>query len=101
MNTPSGPPYSREFLINCRNDFIKQQEQIALNNFVTTVTNKVIAAAQQGLTNYTVEQSYVPTDIKQAVDALKVNFPDITIKIVHLPTSQKLQSVSSILISWR
>jgi len=99
MSTPS-PPYTRNFLLQYRKEYIAQQNALALNNFVSSVTNNVLAAAQQGKVSYTVEEIPVASQFQQAMDALKVNFPDITIRLVNLPTTQKLKSVPGILISW-
>jgi hypothetical protein len=94
------PPYTRDFLIQYRQAYINQQNALALSNFVTTVTNHVLAAAQQGKVSFTVTQIPVTSPIQQAIDALKVNFPDIAIRPVNIPTGQKLQSAPGILISW-
>jgi len=99
MSNPQ-PPYTRDFLRQYRQAYINQQNALALSNFVTSVTNNVLAAAQQGKVSYTVEQIPVASQFQQAIDALKVNFPDITVRLINLPTSQKLKSVPGILISW-
>ena len=99
MSTPT-PPYTRNFLIQYRQEYINQQAALALSNFVTSVTNSVLAAAKNGQMSYTVKEIPVTTQFQQAMAALKVNFPDITVRLINLPTSEKLKSVPAILISW-
>lgn len=99
MSTPA-PPYTRKFLIQYRQAYIEQQAALALSNFVTSVTNSVLAAAKNGQMSYTVKEIPVTSQFTQAMAALKVNFPDITVKLINLPTSEKLKSVPAILISW-
>ena len=96
----SGPPYTRNFLIQYRQSYIDQQAAAALSNFVTSVTNSVLAAAKNGQMSYTVKEIPVTSQFQQAIAALKVNFPDITVKLINLPTQEKLKSVPAILISW-
>lgn len=100
MSTPSGPPYTRAFLIHYRQQYVEEQAALLLSNFVTSVTNAVLAAAKQGLGNYTVKDLPVGTQYTQALNALKVNFPDITVRIINLPTKQKLVSQPAIYIAW-
>jgi hypothetical protein len=100
MSTPPPPPYTRTFLIQYRQAFIQQQAATALSNFVTSVTNSVLAAAKSGQMSYTVKEIPVTSQFQQAMAALKVNFPDITVKLINLPTGEKLKSVPAILISW-
>jgi hypothetical protein len=100
MSAPPPPPYTRNFLIKYRQEYIKQQAEIELNNFVTSVTNSVLAAAKNGLLNYTVREIPVATQFNQAIAALKVNFPDTTVRLINLPTNERLKSVPAILISW-
>jgi hypothetical protein len=99
MSTPA-PPYTRSFLIQYRQEYIKQQAALALSNFVTSVTNSVLAAAKNGQMTYTVREIPVTSQFQQAIAALKVNFPDTTVRLINLPTSEKLKSVPAILISW-
>jgi hypothetical protein len=99
MSSPQ-PPYTRDFLIKYRQSYVEQQAALALSNFVTSVTNSVLAAAKNGLTSYTVKEIPVTTQFQQAIDALKANFPDITIRVINLPTHEKLKSVPAIYISW-
>jgi len=100
MSTPPGPPYTRAFLIHYRQQYVEEQAALALANFVTTVTNAVLAAAKQGLGSYTVKEIPVATQFTQALNALKANFPDITVRIINLPTKQKLVSQPAIYIAW-
>jgi hypothetical protein len=101
MSTPPPPPpYTRTFLIQYRQQYVKQQEALALTNFVNNVTNAVLAAAKQGLSSYTVREIPVSSQFQQAMNALKVNFPDITIRLINIPTNQKLVSQPAILINW-
>ena len=100
MSTPPAPPYTRTFLIQYRQQYVQEQAAIALTNFVNNVTNAVLAAAKQGLSNYTVKEIPVASQFQQAINALKVNFPDITIRLVNLPTSQKMVSQPAIYITW-
>jgi len=100
MSTPPAPPYTRTFLIQYRQQYVQEQAAIALSNFVNNVTNAVLAAAKQGLSNYTVKEIPVASQFQQAINALKVNFPDITIRLVNLPTSQKMVSQPAIYITW-
>jgi hypothetical protein len=99
MSAPP-PPYTRTFLIEYRQAYIEQQNALALSNFVTSVTNSVLAAAKNGLMSFTVTEIPPVTQFQQAITALKVNFPDITVKLINLPTKVKLKSVPAILISW-
>jgi hypothetical protein len=99
MSTPL-PPYTRAFLINYRQRYVEEQAALALSNFVTSVTNAVLAAAKQGLGNYTVKEIPVATQFTQALNAIKANFPDITVRIINLPTKQKLVSQPAIYIAW-
>lgn len=95
----SRPPTTREYLLRYRQDYLDQQNELTIKNFVNSVTDHVLAAAQQGKLSYTVKQ--IPaTNQQQVIDAIKTNFPDITVRIVNLPTNQKLKSVPGILISW-
>lgn len=100
MSAPPDPPYTRAFLIKYRQEFIKQQEAEALKNFVTSVTNSVLAAAKQGLGSFTVKTIPVSAQFQQAMGALRENFPDITIRLINLPTEQKKVSVPAIYITW-
>lgn len=100
MSTPTGPPYTRAFLIHYRQQYLEEQAALALSNFVAAVTNSVLAAAKQGLSNYTVKEIPVGAQFTQAVNAIKANFPDITVRIINLPTKQKLVSQPAIYIAW-
>ena len=96
----SGPPYTRDYLLKYRQSYINQQNALALENFVNSVTEHVLEAAQQGKLSFTVKQIPVASQFQQAIDAIKVNFPDITVRLVNLPTNQHLKSIPAILISW-
>jgi hypothetical protein len=100
MSAPPPPPYTRTFLIEYRQAYIQQQAATALNNFVTAVTNAVLAAAKNGQMTYTVREIPVTTQFQQAMAAIKVNFPDITVRLINLPSGEKLKSVPAIFISW-
>ena len=95
----SVPPYTRDYLLKYRQAYIDQQNALAIKNYVNSVTEHVLAAAQQGKLSYTAQQ--IPAaNQQQVINAIKANFPDITVRIVNLPTNQKLKSVPGILISW-
>jgi len=100
MSAPPPPPYTRSFLLHYRQAYVQQQQELALNKFVSTVTASVLAAAQQGLMSYTVEEIPVANQYQEAINALKANFPDITIRLINLPSAQKRVSVPGIYIAW-
>ena len=97
---PPPPPYTRNFLISYHPNFVAEQQQIKLNNFVNQITTAVLYAAKQGLISYTVTDILVSSQYQQVMNALKVNFPDITIKLVDLPTKQRGISTHGIYLLW-
>jgi len=99
MSTPA-PPYTRSFLIQYRQQYVDQLAAKALSDFVNATTHAVLSAAKEGLISYTVKTIPVTTQFQQAMNALKVNFPDITIRLINLPTAVKLKSVPAIYITW-
>lgn len=96
----SNPPYTKEFLISYRQRFVEAEKAKVLADFVNSVTKSVLAAAKQGLSSYTVREIPVVTQFQQAMNALKVNFPDSVVKLINIPTPQARTSVPAILISW-
>ena len=94
------PPYTRAFLVQYRQSFIDEQNATVFNSFISGITNAVLGAAKNGLTNYTIKEVPANTQFQQVIDALKINFPDITIRLIQLPTAEKLKSTPAIYISW-
>jgi len=96
----STPPYTRAFLINYHKQHQHEQSVKIFNDFINTITNTVLGAAKQGLTDYTIREVPSTTTFNDVILALKINFPDITIKIINLPGPQKFTSIDAIYITW-
>jgi hypothetical protein len=96
----STPPYTRDFLINYHTQFQQEQSLKIFNDFINSITNSVLGAAKHGLKEYTIREVPSTTTFNDFILGLKINFPDITIKLTDLPGPYKLTSVKAIYITW-